>query len=377
MSVIVDFEAIERMWGDESREFVVWLLMPGAGEPDARARVAAAIEATNEALLDWLDDDLHNTLGRPPVRTEQGAVWDVECFHSDGPRRWLVEFARRAEAAGLSGEVRARPYPAEFGRLDVLEGERPGRTFAVVMAPSGWSVNTRKEHFGEVVHVPKSRGVPIPTWKADPARIPDFVDLAMTFLADEPSRLILWTGVHSDVSRRALPGLMADALMTPREEVPFVGVRQLGPTVNRCVDFDPVGRVVLTTAAAEEDFDGYVRRACDLGVSWASSCDWVLLLENSLGPSYDDAYRFARKTKLPREVARRRIYDPGPLPDAFAWAVLSSAQLPASLDQDRWDLTALGEDRFVLASKDLRAWFAGPEALTQARSDWGIGDHPS
>lgn len=372
MSVKVDIKAIERLWAGDGNRENVWLLMPGVGDLNSRDRLAVAIEQTNDSFADGIGHDLEHTFGRPPLRTEAGAVWELECFHPEGPRRWVDELAARLEAAGLSGEVRARPYP-NVGRFDTLNDGRTGRSAAVVMAPSGWSVDTRKVVFGEVRHVPESRGVVVPSWKVDHAQVPDLIELTLNFLVDEPSRLLLSVGTHSDVSRGALGSLLSEALMTPRGEEPLVQVKQFGWSVNRCVSFDGEGRVLLTTVAVEETFVEHVRRVCDLAVPWAPRCDWVVLLENSLSPSYDDAYRNARGSKLPREVARGRLRDVDPLPDAYPWAVLSTAQLPPSLDPDRWDVTPLDQGKFVVETNDLPAWFTGPEPLLQARRDWSIG----
>lgn len=358
MSVNVDVKAVVRLWaGDGNREHV-WLLLEGAGDPVSRTRLAAVIQETNEALSDWLDDDLQPTFGRPPLDTEAGAVWEVECFHREGPRRWLVEFAGRLEAAGFSGDVQARPYP-KVGRLDLLNDGQAGRSAAIVLAPSGWSVVNRKAI--------------VPSWKIDQGQVPALIDLVMRFLDDEPSRLLLSVGTHSEVSRGALGSLLSEALTTPDGDEPLVFVKQFGPSVNRCASFDRHGRVLLTTVADEKTLVQQVRRACDLAIRWALRCDWIVLLENSLSPSYDNAYRNARGTKLPREVVHGRGRDVESLPDAFPWAVLSSTQLPPSLDRDRWDVTPIDDGRFVVATKDLPAWFAGTEALLEARGDWAIG----
>ena len=371
MSVAVDVQAIERLWAGQGNHEHVWLLMPGFEASDPRNHLAAVIEKTNDAMASWLDDDLHPTWGRPPVPTEAGAVWEVECFHREGPSRWVTELSRRLEESGLSGEIRARPYP-KVGQFDAPEGGQVGRSAAVVLAPSGWAVDTRKVVFGEVRHVPEHRGVVVPSWKVDHGQVPDLIELVMDFFGDEPSRLLLNVGIHSDVSRRSLGPLLSEALKTPRGEEPLVDVKQFGQSVNRSVSFDDRGRVLLTTVAAEDSLLEHIHRACDLAVPWAQRCDWVLLMENSLAPTYDDSYLNARGTELPREIARTRLHDDDPLPDAFPWAVLSAAQLPPSLDSDRWEVTPLAHDRFLVTSNDLSAWFTGPEALQQARRDWAI-----
>lgn len=250
MSIRVDVEAIERLWAGEGNRENVWLLMPGVGDLDSRDRLAVAIEETNDALSGWLDEDLHPTFGRPPVRTEAGAVWEVECFHPAGPRRWVDELAGPLEAAGLSGEVRARPYP-DVGRFDAVDDGQTSFSAAVVLAPSGWVVDTRKVVFGEERHVPESRGVVVPSWKVDHSQVPDLIELVMDFLVDEPSRLIFSVGIHSDVSRGALGSLLSEALMTPRGEEPLVWVTQFSWSVNRCVSFDGEGRVLLAAVAGE------------------------------------------------------------------------------------------------------------------------------
>lgn len=358
MSIRIDVAAIERLWVGEGNRENVWLLMPGVEGLDARDRLAVAIEETNDALSDWLDEDGHPTLGRPPLRTEAGAVWEVECFHPEGPRRWVDELAGRLEAAGLSGEVRSRPYP-DIGRFDVVDDGQPGRSAAVVLAPSGWSVINRKAI--------------VPSWKVDHSQVPDLIELVMDFLVDEPSRLHLSVGVDSEVSRSALGSLLSEALLTPLGDEPLVQVMQFGWSVNRCVSFDRQGRVLLTTVAAEDALVDHVRRACELAFPWAPRCDWIVLLENSLSPSFEVAYFNARGAKLPREFARGRSRDSGPLPDAYPWAVLSTAQLPPSLDPDRWNVAPLDADKFIVETKNLPAWFTGSESLLEARRDWSIG----
>ena len=373
MSIRLDVEAIERLWAGEGNGESVWLLMPGVGDLDSRDRLAVAIEGTNDALSDWLDEGGYPAVGRPPLRTEAGAVWEVECFHSAGPRRWVEELAGRLGPAGLSGEVRARPYP-DVGRFDTVDDDQTSRSAAVVLAPSGWVVDTRKVVFGEVRHVPESRGLVVPSWKVDHGQVPDLIELVMDFLVDEPSRSLLQVGTHSEVSRGALGSLLSVALMTPRGQEPQVSVTQFSWSVNRSVSFDRQGRVLLTTVAAEDALADHVRRACDLAIAWASRCDWVLSLENSLSPSFEDAYLNARGAKLPREVARGRLRDGDPLPDAYPRAVLTTVQLPPSLDPNRWSVAPLDQDRFVVETKNLPAWFAGPEKLLEARRDWAIGE---
>lgn len=358
VTVTVDVEAIQRLWAGEGNREHVCLLLAGAGDLDSRERLAAAIQQTNDALSDWLDDDLERTVGRPPSRIEAGAIWEVECFHRDGPRRWLDELSGRLQSAGLSGEVRARPYP-NVGRFDTLEDGQTGRSAGIIMAPSGWSTVNRKAI--------------IPSWKVEHGQVPDLIELVMTFLVDEPSRLVLNVGVHSNVSRRSLGPLLSEALASPRGDEPLVDVRQFGGAVNRSVSFDGEGRVLLTTVATEETLFGHIRRGCDLVLPWGPRCDWVVLMENSLSPTYDDAYRNARGVKLPREVARGRSRDTEPLPDAYPWAIVSTAQLPPSLNPNRWDVKPLDSGKFVVEAKDLPAWFAGPEPLLQARREWSLG----
>jgi hypothetical protein len=369
MAISVQYEEIAAYWADGEGEATGWLVMVGDSVSSHLDVLADAIERTNDAAeSQWLDEDLNPTVANPPVRVEDGAVWELECGRSDGPHHWLAELARQLEGTNLAGDIRAFPLP-DVGRFDRLKGDQRGRSAAVVLALSGWETVNRK--------------AVLPEWKAHPDSIPSILDLVFAFLADEPARLLLEHDAISEVSRAGLAPLLAEALAAPPLDMPTAWVGQFGAAVNRSVSFDMQGRILLTAVAREADLVPQVRRASDLALDWAPRCDWVVMLENSLGHSFADAYRNARGQRLPREYARRRTLDAGPLPDVFPWAILTGDQLPRGLNTERWHVTEVAGGRFVVETANLDTWLTSTpapeagsppvppsEALVSARRDW-------
>ena len=371
MPLTVRYDEIAAYWARVGANAIGSLILVGDSASSHIDVLADAIARTNDvAESQWLDEDLYPTVGNPPVRIEGGVVWELQCGRSDGPHHWLAELARQLEATDLAGEIRPYRFP-DLGRFDRLAGDKPGRSAAIVLALSGWTTVNRK--------------AVVPEWKAHPDSVPRLVDLALAFLGDEPGRLLLEDDTISEVSLTGLPSMLGEALTAPLFGTPTAWVKQFGEAVNRSVSFDLQGRILLTTVASEADLVAQLRRSADLAVGWAPRCDWVLMLENSAGPSFDEAYRNARGQQLPYEYARRRTLDAGPLPDAFPWAILTADQLPRELNRERWQVTEVAPGRFVVEAANLASWLTAtpsPEPgvkapahqlLVVARRDWGFG----
>ena len=365
MAVTVQYDDIAARWSLPEYDRAIWLELVGASDASSLAPIAAALERTNAvANARWTDDSGMFPWATSPSLAPGGTVWRLECEVDEGPRGWLSELAEQLSAVGVTGEIRTYRVP-EVGLFSTLADGHPGASAAVILSLSGWEPGPM-------------RFITSP-WQAHPEMVPELVELALEFLVDDrPASLQMDNGALVDVTRTTIRDLLPLALAMPWMDVPIVWIRQTGGDVNRQISFDPFGRVLLNVVTDPHRLVEQMQRPMSLARSWASSCDWIVLLENALGAIFDEAYHHARAARLPRAFGRGRARDTDPLPDAFPWAIVTPTQLPPTLDLERWAVTPITDERLQVESRTLNDWLTmarptkttTPETLTLARQDW-------
>jgi hypothetical protein len=369
MGVSVDTAGITSRWADSDNPEWVWVAFR-LDRLDDQASVAAlreAVRLTNAAFEHvWLDEAGESTGAEGLAVQGDEVVMQIYSKHVDGPVHWLAEFALQAESREVHGRLTVHDEPAR--EIGVLASGLRAVTASVVLAVDGWDAEGRR-----AARAP---------WRADPSRIPEFVDFSCQFLDQVPGSILVHAGATSEVARGSVETALRSGLEADALDVPVSWALRFGATINRGVTFDRRGYVILTVEAPATDIALQVESAWRLGLTWVAGCSWIVMLEGGrTGSVFTDAYRIARQRRLPRYYDKHRDLDHERLPDAFARQVVTGAHLRAAANLSGWEVAQAAENRFEVSAPGWERWLVPPsgdasiasqgDTLGLARRDWG------
>jgi hypothetical protein len=266
---------------------------------------------------------------------------------------WVQRFASALERHGVSGRLDGAPQARVPDILDARMGGTP-TLFARFELPAALADGD-------------------PQWEVEPVQTGRIVHTTVDWALTEPGSIILiQSGFSLRVDGIELQEPMQRALRTTGR----AGVDVFDTTTRR------VRHAVLGPRA--------VAVFQSIGRPWRDNIEELRDLAISLPPPLDVAFvRTAHRgalsvlqldSVLPLDGMREdrvrvnmHLLDRY-VPDAHGIQIVGQAHLDAAHDLSEWDMSDLGQGRYLVSARDLEPWYGAPlpdpDAVEQARSDW-------
>ncbi|HST48547.1 hypothetical protein [Jatrophihabitans sp.] len=353
-AVEIQLASIEKAWKRYGGADMWLQLRTGDGTLEDFASAAAELNDEAEA------DGVESVWAEAPSSAPAGfVVLLTHCADREELRRWISEFAGRLERRGLSGKLQPTP-PVRYP--DWLSGAQP----PVPTAFLAWSVDRAAE-------------------AADPYRsshwhVPAEATYRIAALADRWARLpgaelrlrynVYRAAVNLDDASGPLARSLFETGMAGLEFVDDAGqqatnvafdvggtslFQDIGGTGGWQAQVDRL-RAALTALPAEVDL-GFIR----MGIRASVGIDSMATVQPLPGI---EEYHVRYNTHLLDRY----------LPDAHGIQVLRTAHLDRARDLSGWEVTELGEGRFLVQAADLTPWYGAaqpdPDVLARARADF-------